>query len=301
MEHVAGPVFSASISLLAGYSFLWLAYYRRLSVEHLRSDRFALYLLGWAFVFFVLGDVTASAIKDWAFPHLKDAWKGIKDAGITAAAIDAIILGALAALFENLRVWWVMRRDVRAFAENQPRSVHWWHVRVRMRFAAVALYISESSNAALQTWYRASILRKPILLTLKNQQVYVGIPYKSSLDDPSRDFTFVKILPMRSGYRDRDTKKVTFRTNYQALLEGLRELDVEVAHVNVERASGLLQSDLAGLQLADYDSPVTIDLNDMGIVISWKEIETLTIFDGAIYQGFQEQGQRPDGELVVGH
>jgi len=176
--------------------------------------------------------------------------------------------------FENFRILWLMREDVTAFLENQPNPTPRWHLRMRMRFAASAKYITQSSNAALQTWYRASVLKKPILLTLKSRKVYVGTPY-ASLEDPSRDFTFIKILPIRSGYRDADTKKITFFVDYKSLVDSA--MDIENG-----------AEDYVRLPSADGE-PTIVDLNDMGIVITWKDIEILTIFDEAIYEEFQQQ------------
>jgi hypothetical protein len=287
VEEIARPVFAASVSLLAGYAFLWLAYFRRFSVEHLRSDRFAFYLLGWAFAFFILGDVAANLIPAWSPPMMSGAWDGLRAAGVTASGINAIVFGVLAVVFENLRVLVIMRTDVSEFARRQPKM----SVLARMRFAAAALYILKSSNAALQTCYRATVLGKPVLLTLKSHKVYVGKIY-TSLEDPSRDFTYIKILPTKSGYRDRATKKVSFPTRYKDLLQ--TATDIEIDNTSPIKVSDLLQRDLAGLPKKDGTEVSVIDLNDMGVVISWKEIETLSIFDESVYRGFQQQG--PPGD-----
>ncbi len=136
--------------------------------------------------FFVLGEVCAELLPPWSLPGLGRAWEGLQKAGVSAPAVNAILFGIFAAFLENIRIWWLMRRDVATFIASQPQPARWWRMGTRMRFAASAKYITKSSNAALQTWYRASVLQKPVMLTLKSRKVYVGKPY-GSLDDPSRD------------------------------------------------------------------------------------------------------------------
>ena len=74
------------------------------------------------------------------------------------------------------------------------------------------------------------------MVTLKSHKVYVGKPYLLLWDDPTQVLTFIKILPIKSGYRD---------------------------------------------------------IEDLGIVIAWSEVESLTIYDDNLYKAFQEQTPSP--------
>lgn len=139
------------------------------------------------------------------------------------------------------------------------------------------------------------MLGKPVLVTLKSHKVYVGGVY-ASIDEPSREFTFVKILPIRSGYRHHETKKVTFSTNYGTLLESAT--DPPSPMFGEAGVSPLLESDIAQLRTQGTAQSHLIDLNDLGIVISWKDIESLTIFDEVIYKAFQQQATEPSHDVA---
>jgi hypothetical protein len=156
MGEGARSIFSASIALLAGYTFIRL----------------------------------------WA-------------AGVTAPVANAILFGFFLALFDNIRVRYLMRRD----ASIGARSGFWEGIRI----AAVARFVRKSNDSALRAIFRATILKKPLMVTLKSHKVYVGKPYLLLWDDPTQVLTFIKILPIKSGYRDPDTKKVSLPTRFNYL------------------------------------------------------------------------------------
>lgn len=96
MGDAARSIFSASIALLAGYSFIRLSYYRRFRAEHLRTDRYTLHVLGLSFVLFLAGSLAAELIPHWTFSRLWTLERGLEKVGITAAVINAIVFGLVA-------------------------------------------------------------------------------------------------------------------------------------------------------------------------------------------------------------
>jgi hypothetical protein len=106
---------------------------------------------------------------------------------------------------------------------------------------------------------------KPVLLTVKNGKVYVGfVTYNSS---PAVPVESMKILPVSSGYRNSETKTVEFTTDYSAVFKKKLEGDPAVTGT---------------------------DFSDFEIVIPFREIESVGIFDSTIYKVFS--GFRKDKE-----
>jgi len=95
---------------------------------------------------------------------------------------------------------------------------------------------------------------KSVLISVKSGKVYVGlVTYNSS---PAVSVESMKIFPVRSGYRDANTRTVEFTTDYSAVLDKVLEDDSAVSGV---------------------------DLSDFEIVIPFREIESVTIFDPTLY------------------
>jgi hypothetical protein len=193
MEEVARLVFSASVSLLAGYGFMRLSYCRRFSSASLGADRFALHVLAYSFVFFVCGDVVAAIVPRWAPQGLEDIARSLDAAGITATVINSILVAVVSAMAENIRTRFAHR------GISVPSGEGFFQA---FRFAALARYISRSNDAALRTIFRAFILRKSLMVTLRSHKVYVGTPQLLPWEDPTEILAFIKLMPSRSGFRD---------------------------------------------------------------------------------------------------
>jgi hypothetical protein len=98
---------------------------------------------------------------------------------------------------------------------------------------------------------------RPILLTVKNGKIYLGLVTHNS--STAVQVESVKILPFRSGYRDPATRRLVFTTDYTTIYEKILEKDDLVAHVNTD---------------------------DFEIVIPYREIESANLFDPEIYKTF---------------
>jgi hypothetical protein len=289
MGDAARTAFSASIALLAGYSFIRLSYYQRFAAEYLRTDRFALHVLGYSFVFFLIGEIAAELIPRWTWDSFVSVENSLGKVGITAPVINAIALGFLLALLDNVRVRFLMRKD----AAISARSGFLEGVRI----AAVARFVRKSNDSALRAIFRAIILKKALMVTLKSNKVYVGKPYLLLWDDPTQALTFIKLLPIKSGYRDPDTKKVTFTTRYDELVNRLVELDG--ARQLAKDATDPLASDFLGFTDEQEEVVAEIDIEDLGIVISWSQVESLTIYDENLYKPFQALQMKTPSDVVA--
>jgi len=281
LGEAARSVFSASISLLAGYSFIRLSYYRRYVSEYLRTDRYSLHVLGYSFVFFLFGDVIAEFMPRWTPRALEHVVAGLAATGITAPVINAICLGFGVAVLDNFRVRWLMRDDAALGIRSGFLE--------RVRFAAVARFVRKSNDSSLRVIFRATVLQKSLMVTLKSHKVYVGKPYQLHWEDPTQILTFIKILPEKSGYRDPVTKQVSLPTRYDDLGAQLVELDSSTG-VDAKNVADPLATDVLGLVNAEGEIVAHIDVEDLGVVIAWAEVVSLSIYDEDLYNAFQAQG-----------
>jgi hypothetical protein len=191
-------------------------------------------VLGYSFVFFLVGEILAQLIPHWTLDRFLSVEGDLEKVGITAPVINAILLGLVLALLDNARVRCLMRKD----ASMSTRSGFFEGVRI----AAVARFVRKSNDSALRAIFRATILKKDLMVTLKSNKVYVGKPYLLLWDDPTQALTFIKILPIKSGYRDPTTKKVTLSTRYNEIVDRL----VELRHPKHIKGRPILASDVMG-------------------------------------------------------
>jgi hypothetical protein len=171
-----------------------------------------------------------------------------------------------------------MRRD------PAVEDVSWKDFRKKLRAAAVARFVLKCDDAATRLLHRATIYRKPMMITLKSGKVYIGEPVGGT-GDPSVRPTSIKIIPKHSGVRNPNTHKVELRTNYTELSPLIRLRD----NPEPSDPEDPLAKDIADLQMRSGETAV-IDMQDMGIVILWSEIQTLSMFDKNIYETFQSFG-----------
>lgn len=121
--------------------------------------------------------------------------------------------------------------------------------------------VIDAKSEPLELILRKSLKEtKPILITVKNGKVYVGlVTYNSS---PAVSVESMKILPVMSGHRDSKSKRVKFTTDYSAVLEKKLESNGEAS-----------------------DS----DFAEFEVVIPFREIESVSIFDPTIYSLFSRE------------
>ncbi|MFC0139209.1 hypothetical protein ACFFJN_03235 [Erwinia mallotivora] len=99
----------------------------------------------------------------------------------------------------------------------------------------------------------------PIIVTSKSRKVYVGIVFSPQLENGHCEF--LTLLPLLSGFRDKENLKVTFSVNYQLLY---KEQGI---------SSGFNCSRLL--------------LEDFITLIPKQEIDNVSFFDLATYEQFQ--------------
>jgi len=277
MAESATQIFGASLSLLAGFVFVRYSYYRHYSVAHLRADRLALQVLAFSIVLFILGAIATDWLPDWTPSGLQHVRDSLGSFGLNPNVCNAIAIGLAAAWGENLLVRCRMRSDV---AVRQCNDGFFETLRV----AAAALFVRKNSDAAMRTIYRAYNLGRRIMVTLKSRKVYVGEPAFPNID-PTRTLESLRLIVFASGHRDKDSLKVTLDTYYGGLSAKLEEVPAaDLPDERFEKDDPLAQ-DYLYLRKSE-DERILVDVEDLGIVIKWYEIETLMMFDENIYAAY---------------
>lgn len=195
----------------------------------------------------------------------------------------SVLVAPLLGVVDSLRITYHMRRDPAVTQHS------WWQPIAKTRFAAVARFILECDDAATRLLHRATIFRKSIMLTLKSGKVYVGAPV-GGIGDPSVRAQSIKIIPLLSGYRDPDTHKVNLPTRYKDIYA---KMDLKKKDEKPTNPQDPLARDIAAFKLSDSES-IETDMQDIGVVVLWSEIQSLSLYDDNIYSAFQAMGPPAD-------
>jgi|SRR5579863_8671800 len=278
--------FGAGVTLFAGYLYLRVSPYRRYKAEHLRTDRFALHVFGFALISYALSVLIASVIDRrfaGTFIHVNLHKVAEHYAHVEVPVLLTILVAPLLGAVDSLFITFLMRRDPAVVERSWKKPV------AKVRTAAVTRFILKCDDAATRLLHRAFIFRKPIMVTLKSGKVYVGQP-AGSIGDPSVRAHSIKIIPLVSGYRDPDTHKVELPTKYKDVYQMmvLREKK------EPDRPDDPLAKDLADLTCGDGSKFLT-DMQDIGVVVLWSEVQSLSLYDENIYRAFQ--GAVPPGNV----
>ncbi len=89
---------------------------------------------------------------------------------------------------------------------------------VPFQIANARLHHNLRTNSLERLLYRAAVETTLVQVTLKDGKVYVGWVDRLPPDPASPD-AYLQLLPITSGYRDKDTKTITFTTHYDQIYE----------------------------------------------------------------------------------
>jgi hypothetical protein len=280
MEESVIKGFQASVILFGGYLFLRTSYYRHFLTEHLRADRFAFHLLGYALLSYFISVVVVSIIAR-QFPDslVREALATASEyTHLESPVVCTLFIASILGIADSLLTLFLMRRN------PSLTKTPWLRQPLRiLRAAAQARFIRNCDDHTIRLLHRAHCFRKPVMVTMRNRKVYVG--ELLGIGNPSVTPKSIKIFPRFSGYRKRVTQKVELPTDYEKIYAkvGLRN---EGEPANPDDP---LSKDLGDLVL-DSGKKVEVDIQDMGIVILWSQIQTLSLYDKSIYQAFQAVG-----------
>ncbi|MDX7720470.1 hypothetical protein SJR62_14430 [Aeromonas caviae] len=112
----------------------------------------------------------------------------------------------------------------------------------------------------------AASTRFPLVVTLSSRKVYIGVLTMPALENGSVEY--IELLPIMSGFRDKDELTLHLTTNY---------------HDHYSKR-GLL----SGIPMG----PNTLSINSFRVVIPAKEIESMSLFDKDTYNDFKAQEEQ---------
>lgn len=274
-----GSLFGASLALLAGYAYVYTSVDRRFTCEHLRTDRFALHLLAYSFVFYGLGAVGSELLPYWSFDLALRLQKDASEYGIGPVQINALIFAFIAGKLHNYKRAWNLRRE--NLGDSTPEKLSG-----QTRLAAQLRYVRKCADANLRLILRAVLLNRPVLVTLKSNKVYVGRFKAFPHFDPAHPLTNINLFPYFSGYRDKDTRELIITTNYRDLYNELTQTAPIDPDKPVRSISDILTEDVRLLKQPAGAAEVRIDVDDMGVVIALSEVAVLSLYDENIFRWF---------------
>lgn len=124
-------------------------------------------------------------------------------------------------------------------------------------------------DGLLRLVIEAASMQKPLRLSLKSRKVYVGLVMEEQFE--SGDLDYVLIIPLVSGYRDKDTLDIFFDCNY----------------VSVYEKHGLVSED-------ELSEEKLLKLNDFRLAIKASEIESVAFFEFSVLNEFERYKKSPE-------
>lgn len=192
-------------------------------------------LLESAFVGLLLGVfawITVGTVQRW--PIAVKLWRDIApDMPFLGTATLSLLLGISLPYISN----WVLRKTrLQTIEDAQLRAV------------------SRYGNNLQRLLHSAAFDEKTISITLDSRKVYVGYVIQAPNLEPHD--TFVAVLPLFSGYRDKDTLELIFTTDYTLVCEKADRPAsdfVQVVPISSIRSAGLFDLNVQPLFVSGDD------------------------------------------------
>jgi hypothetical protein len=254
------------LSILAGYTFIHVCYFTRFRAQRLDGYRLVIESALAGLILYFAARIIEPWTPPWTMAIIKNA------AGNNSDLIDTVHVLALG-LFSPILVNFATAAWVRAISRDNEDAVDagadgisaaWTWVVEPARRAALNWAVHRLGNDLLSLLHdaanRPSERQMPIHLTLDNNKVYVGWVLRSpslKLEDE-----YLSILPLASGYRDKDTL---------------------TTHLNVSYPVG------------DYMSAGgALDPNDFTVVIPYASVKKANYFDVNVYAKYFSAQNPPE-------
>lgn len=188
------------LPLLGGYLFIHFTYRFRFRAYGLDNYRLIFESAGFGIAALALSHLlTRLALSVDLLQRPISVWKQLAPFPFSGSAFGALLLGLTAPYLVN-RIW---KRDVSSLS-------------------AMARYGNDLERLLHEAWTR----NITVLITLSSRKIYVAWVTLSPNLRPS--MPFVTILPTASGYRDKDTLKVSYTTYYTEIYTKIEEGAAEV-------------------------------------------------------------------------
>lgn len=173
-------------------------------------------------------------------------------------------LSKLAIKFDDLRlIAWALTSVLMALSVGSLSKLYYFLLTDRK----LKLIAKIARNDHLDTFVlEASATQRPILVTLGSRKCYVGICFgEAGFDDGGSEH--ISILPLLSGYRDKDSLSLEIKTNY---------------HIHFEDNN---------IYSGAHDN---LTVNDFRVIIPKSEIESYSFFDVDTFKSFKDREKECD-------
>ncbi len=150
-------------------------------------------------ILFAISEVFLFVLRR-CFPRLQEEWESLFPVDYSDTAVLSVVLGIALPLVGN-RIY-----SARRAAQKVAREVG----------DLIELLIAESIED-----------QKTVEISLKSGKSYIGLALESGIGQYGE--TDISLIPVASGYRDRNTRELTITTNYAPVIQKAREQSSDIA------------------------------------------------------------------------
>lgn len=198
------------LPLLGGYCFVHLCHYFRFRAQ--RSDGYRL-LLEAAIAGVILSGLARLGVLALRFlpciSVVRPFWNTFSPFPFSGTAVGSLLLGITLAPITN----WIWNEE---WAKNKLLRCH--------------------GNALFKLLHEAASGRKPIAVTMNNRKWYMGYVQDSPNLDPQE--RFFSLIPILSGYRDKDSLEVKVTVSYAEAYNGGLDINSFAVTIPLDSVTG---------------------------------------------------------------
>lgn len=266
---------AAALALIvtSGFLFLHTSYVHRFRIAHENTQTKASLYSVFGLAMLLLSSLLIVSVEQ-IFPSLKKFMDGYAEwarlllfdlpAQFPIAIVVAIVLGTI------WNIVLLASRSSQSYLSSREHPLFSTGLLQRIRLAALAHVAERSNDTFLSTLWRANSLGKLIQVTLKSRKVYIGSVV--NFIDPSVEMKWLRLVPLSSGYRDKDSLAYIEQISYLELFEAM----------SLDRLNGR-----ACISLIGTDEVVEFDDADLGILICLAEVSSLTLYEPGLEAYFR--------------
>ena len=247
--------------LLGGFLFVSIWYPTRYWIQREQGYKifFAASIAGLVFLF--LATLTVEGVTRLSQGQaLRAWWKALVSVEHSGKAALAFLYGPLAANLLN----WMGRR----FELGSKGQVKDWLVRHRQD--ALEMLLREAMGD-----------QSPVLITLKNDKIYVG--YVKVAINPAERIESIEVELMKSGFRDATDRRIVITTHYDDVVASEWRSRIDQALNEILRDCPEVDEADA---IAFAESAVQSYVNDFRVVIVANELRSIGRFDMDMYEKY---------------
>lgn len=256
---------------LSGFLYLHASYFQRFQYASASAQTKASLSFAYGILFLIVAVLLIPLLAK-SFPlassAIKEHWAKVASVmKLHPSFFVAPLLGILFGFLGNV-IRLVVHSDS-IFLKERNHKLHTTKLLPRMKLAALSAYAAITDDRLVATLWRAVTLGKLVQITLKSRKVYIG-PIVASVDPSAIGNGWLKIIPILSGFRDKDSLYFVNTTDYLPLFEDMAS------------GNGAVFGEMQKI-------PSGFDREDLGVLIPWAEVVSLTIHDPNLNDFFSAQ------------